>query len=235
MIEVVSSSLPYLADRPTIKLTLEECKGDVNLAVDKLLNAEENGSQSSAQESSSVEREPDSDEEYSRGPSKKQDRRMSARRRTKDPDRSNSLSKLTAQDDLQESFLSNISDTSSRVDSLNADNVKAEEEQPKPADAPKRPTIRIRLNPPKPPPDAPSTAAKPPGKTQQKQPGPQRQTARDKKDIKKQAQKAARKERQQAVAGASNPDSTVKTGLSLRSQGMTATPPIESGFRTLYI
>ncbi|GAB7346869.1 hypothetical protein MBLNU459_g1951t1 [Dothideomycetes sp. NU459] len=240
MIDVVSSSLPYLADKPTIKRTLEECKGDINLAVDKLLG-EENGSQSSAQESSSVEREQDSDEEYERGPSKKQDRRMSSRRRAKDADSStNTMSKLATYDDSQESFLSNeSSDTSSCADSLHAadvkpeeKNIKSEEKNIEPVVPLPRPTIRIKLNPPKPPTNA--HTPKPAGKTQQKQQGPQRQTARDKKDIKKQAQKAARKERQQA-AGATNPDATVKTGLSLRDQGMTATPPIESGFRTLFI
>lgn len=235
MMDVVSSSLPYLADKPTIKRTLEECKGDINLAVDKLLNAEENGSQSSAQESSSVEREPDSDEEYTRGPSKKQDRRMSSRRRTKDAAAGNSLSKLATHDISQESFLSNNSSDASRVDSLHTKDIKSEEDHIKPVDAPKRPTIRIKLNPPKPPPNTPLASTTSAGKSQQKQHGPERQTAREKKDIKKQAQKAARKERQQATGGAINPDGTVKTGLSLRNQGMTATPPIESGFRTLFI
>ena len=77
MIDVVEKSLPFLADKPTIKRYLEVAKGDVNLAVSNMLEAEENGSTSSRHESSSVERDHDSDEEMHDGPNKKQDRRLS--------------------------------------------------------------------------------------------------------------------------------------------------------------
>ncbi|KAF2103285.1 cysteine proteinase, partial [Rhizodiscina lignyota] len=56
MIDVVTKSLPFLADKLTIKKTLEETKGNIDLAVSKLLDAEDGGFTSSAQESSSVER-----------------------------------------------------------------------------------------------------------------------------------------------------------------------------------
>jgi OTU domain-containing protein 3 len=77
MVNVVTQSLPYLADREMIKKTLEECKGNIDTAVSILLDAEERASVSSQPGSSCTERDPDSDEEEFTGPNKKQDRRMS--------------------------------------------------------------------------------------------------------------------------------------------------------------
>ena len=78
MINTVMSSLPYLADRATIQKTLEECKGSVDNAVSKLLDAEDQSSASASQGSSSVERDPDSeDEDVVSMARKKQDRRLS--------------------------------------------------------------------------------------------------------------------------------------------------------------
>lgn len=80
MVGVVMSSLPYLADREAIQKMIEECKGNVDAAVSKLLDAEAQSSASSARGSSSVERDVDSDdEEPIRGPKKRQDRRLSTR------------------------------------------------------------------------------------------------------------------------------------------------------------
>lgn len=76
-INVVLSSLPYLADRDTIKKTLEEYKGNINDAVSALMDAEDRASVSSQQGSSSTERDVDSGDDELAGPSKKQDRRMS--------------------------------------------------------------------------------------------------------------------------------------------------------------
>ena len=61
-IDVVMKSLPFLTDKSTIRKTLEECKGSIDNAVSRLLD-EDSGNQSSAQESSSIEREPDSDDD----------------------------------------------------------------------------------------------------------------------------------------------------------------------------
>ena len=78
MVNTVLSSLPYLADRATIQKTLEECKGSINNAVSKLLDAEDQSSNSASQGSSSVERDPDSeDEDVISMARKKQDRRLS--------------------------------------------------------------------------------------------------------------------------------------------------------------
>ena len=81
MINVITQSLPFLADRATIRKTIEECKGSLDAAVTKLLDLEDQGSVSSTQETSSVEREPDSDDEALSGPNKKQDRRLSRAKR----------------------------------------------------------------------------------------------------------------------------------------------------------
>lgn len=225
MVDVVAKSLPYLSDKPTIKRTLEECRGDINMAVDKLLGAEENGSQSSAQESSSVEREPDSDEEYQRGPSKKQHRRI----KPKKTDSNHVLSKLATYNDSQSSF---TSEQSQNTDASSVKDVKTEPTEDAPPDPKPRPTIRIKLKPPKSPSVADPNSGAP---TQQKHTGPQKQTARDKKDIKKQAQKAARKERQQAAIKAGTEEVPAKNSISLRTKGVTNAPPIESGLRTLFI
>lgn len=214
MVDVVSSSLPFLADKPTIKRTLEECKGNIDAAVDKLMGAEENGSLSSAQESSSVEREPDSDEEYpgKDGPNKKRDRRPSSRQQSGEVSPDEMRAKFETHNDSSDSVKSEAS---------NSQPDKKGELVP---DTRPRPTIRLKFN---------SQKASSPAPVSAK--GPQRQTARDKKDIKKQAQKAARKEREQAAAGGDRPESPNTSGMKLRSKGMVNTPPIESGFRTLFI
>lgn len=78
MVNTVMSSLPYLADRAIIQKTLEECKGSVDNAVSKLLDAEDQSSASASQGSSSVERDADSeDEDVISMARKKQDRRLS--------------------------------------------------------------------------------------------------------------------------------------------------------------
>lgn len=242
MIDLVSSSLPFLADKPTIKRILQEYKGNIDAAVSKLLDAEENGSTSSQQESSSVEREHDTDDDMHDGPNKKQDRRLSraarAQREKAQPHR-HMLSKLAAQDGSQESFNSFDSEASSIPESSQQSTntqgardqdweprVKLEDSQTSRSESPAKPPVRLKIHGPRLP--DPSRA----GKTQLKQPGPQRQTARDKKDIKKAAQKHARKEREIAkIKGITSEPS--KDTITLRKK--TETPPVEGAFRTLYI
>lgn len=78
MVNVITKSLPYCTNRNAIIKTIEECDGNVNAALSKLLDSDERSSASSARASSSVEREVDSDdEEPVRGPKKRQDRRLS--------------------------------------------------------------------------------------------------------------------------------------------------------------
>lgn len=247
MIDVVSHSLPFLADKPTIKRALEATKGDVDLAVSNLLEADEYGSASSQQESSSVERDHDSDDDMHSGPNKKRDRRMSRAskaQQSRSLESRQALSQLAAYDGSQESVNSYDSDASSGVESTQL-NTNTQPTQPselnsrlKPEDStsasrsesPAKPTIKLKLHPPK----SPSPSPQRIGKTQQRQPGP-RLTARDRKEMKKQQQKAARKERQQAAQrGTSRSQSPSVAGLALRQKGMTETPPVET-LRTLYI
>ncbi|CAK4030407.1 cysteine protease [Lecanosticta acicola] len=251
MIDVVERSLPFLADKPTIKRAIEAAKGNIDNAVSNLLDAEENGSSSSHHESSSVERDHDSDDDMHDGPNKKQDRRMSRASRAqkgRSQESRHALSQLSTFDGSQESFTSLDSETSSQPDSSqNSTNSKpnvpshivdvakkqdandATSSSPNAPAPAVKPPVRLKLLPPRPP--DPSQRA---GKTQQRQNGP-RVSARDKKDMKKQAQKAARKERQQAAAKDENrTESPSQVGLTLRAKGMTETPPLET-LRTLYI
>ncbi|KAK5117353.1 hypothetical protein LTR62_005970 [Meristemomyces frigidus] len=248
-VDVVSKSLPFLADKPTIKRALEAAKGDINLAVSNLLDAEENGSLSSQPESSSVERDQDTDDDGHGGPSKKQDRRMSRASKAVKPrstDTKHALSRISGYDGSQESIGSWESEGSSVPESSQsivtqptemdeADNIKVKaphtDDNASGSTSPTKKPPRLKLLPPRP----PAEAAQRVGKTSQRQHGP-RVTARDRKSMQKQAQKAARKERAQASivkAGADDP-MRAEIGLALRAKGMTETPPVET-LRTLYI
>ncbi len=256
MIDVVSSSLPFLADKPTIKRALEESKGNIDSAVSRLLDAEDRGSVSSAQESSSVEREADSDDDAIHGPNKKQDRRLSRATKSmmkKGQERRRLIaSALAVSDSSQESLVSDASRKSrspgtshlkqevadSEDEGGRSDLVKEEEKgepaaMSSPASSPRKP-VRLKLNPPKPPDPSPTGG----GKTQQKQEGPQRKhgaTAREKKDMKKQAQKAARKERALATTSPNATNSEAKkSGLPILTKAK-GNSFIESGIKTLYI
>lgn len=235
-IDVVSNCLPFLADKPTIKRALEATKGNIDAAVSNLMDAEENGSGSSAQESSSVERDQDSDDDANNGPNKKQDRRIirAARKsKSRSSETKHALSQLETADASQDSFASSNGDDSEASTVPNGSQQSETSSQPT-STAPSRPPIRLKLRPPKPPPDYEPQEQS--GKTSQSQPGP-RISARDKKDIKKQAQKAARKEREQAAAKTGSEPAEVPevaAGLELRKNGLTQTPPVDT-LRTLYI
>lgn len=82
MVRVVMQSLPWIGDEHLINKIIEECKGNIDAAVSKLLDAEERSSTSSGHGSSSVERDEDSDDEdIFSGPKKRQDRRLSRAKR----------------------------------------------------------------------------------------------------------------------------------------------------------
>jgi OTU domain-containing protein 3 len=81
MENVVIQSLPFLADPETIRRTLEECKGSIDNAVSKLLDAEERSSVTSTTDSSSSKRQMESDDDYEDESSqsrKRRDRRQSS-------------------------------------------------------------------------------------------------------------------------------------------------------------
>ena len=245
MLKTVSQSLPFLVDTPRIKKALEIAKGNVDLAVSNLLD-EEYGSASSQQESSSVERDHDSDDDMHNGPNKKQDRRLSRATKAQKERSSESrhaLSQLATFDGSQESIASFASSNSSLQESNQATPATQETELEESSDpnnrvidstsasrsnSPARPPVRLKLHPPK----LPDQSRV--GKTQQRQPGP-RATARDRKELKKQQQKQHRKERAQLAArGVARSQSPSAAGLALRQKGMTDTPPVET-LRTLYI
>lgn len=246
-IDLVHKSLPFLADKPAIKRAIEAAGGDVNAAVSAMMDADEYTSTSSQQESSSIERDHDSDDDMSEGPNKKQDRRISRpskSRLARSAESRHALSKLAVYDGSQESLDSWESEASSVPDrpqrNVITDIIKAEgaESQPKNdisdeasfsrPSSPAKPPIRLKLHPPKPPSHQQRI-----GKSIQRQLGP-RVTARDKKDIRKQAQKAAHKERQQAAINIERAESPSSAGVALRQKGMTGTPPVET-LRTLFI
>jgi hypothetical protein len=327
-IDVVEKSLPFLADKPTIKRALEASRGDINAAVSRLLDAEEENANSSIgsssyQESSSVERDQDSEDDVHAGPKKRQDRRRSSRgglqgrtTRRADAKGAHALSNIASFTDVDASSQESLagvaqngvgweSETSSsrhdahsrtsytstqpssveenfaedtRVDASLA--VKTECTQPLPLPAPRRPwleivmgessfpsnpsapssstaapdapkpmatfntpadsskppkpTVRLKLLPPRPPP--PSTNVK--GGNNQ-----QRVSARDRKDMKKLAQKAARKERQQQQIRSHAPliplrpksANTSNEGPTGAAPSSEKAPVVVETLRTLYI
>ncbi|OQO00212.1 hypothetical protein B0A48_13999 [Cryoendolithus antarcticus] len=241
-IDRVASVLTFLTDKPAIRRALEASRGNIDRAANILMEAEENFSASSAQESSSVERDQESEDDGHAGPNKKQDRRMSRASR-KDKPRSqeskHAFSRLQIVHDSQESISSSWeSEASSQPDDgTNTDNMSfstiASQEPDAASNPPRKPSIKLKLHGPKPPLSSDPLHRPPSGKTSLLQPGP-RPTARDRKDIKKQAQKAARKERQQVALREQNGVAAMAAGLELRKSGMTETPPLET-LRTLYI
>ena len=241
MINALQNPLPYLVDKQYAKKILEQCNGNLDQAVSKLLDSEDGAS--SAQESSSIEREPDSDDDSIQGPYKKRDRRTSKASRRLASRLDGSLlavpHTMSDNDGSQESLGSFDSDVPSSSEAsqhspngtpfAHPDTIVVNTHPNPLQEDPNRKTIRININPPKPPPEGMSHGFEPRHHVSK------RISARDRKDMKKMAQKAARKERQQAAARGGVSNDAMKTGMELRSKGMTSTPVIESGFRTLFI
>ncbi|KAI9668063.1 MAG: hypothetical protein M1821_000883 [Bathelium mastoideum] len=74
VIKTVKELVPASISNAIIEKILKQCKGDINEAVSKLLDMEEQASASSSQGSSIVEREADTEDEDSDAPNKKQNR-----------------------------------------------------------------------------------------------------------------------------------------------------------------
>ncbi|KAL8953425.1 MAG: hypothetical protein Q9222_000738 [Ikaeria aurantiellina] len=78
MINAVIDSQSYLDDRSVIQKQLEDANGDIDTVVSNLMDAHNPSSSPASRDgSSSIEREPDTEDEEYRGPKKKQDRRLS--------------------------------------------------------------------------------------------------------------------------------------------------------------
>ncbi|KAF2816283.1 cysteine proteinase [Mytilinidion resinicola] len=244
MLEAVSTSLPFLADERTIKKALEEAKGNVNNAISSLIDAK---SCSASPGGSSVERDTDTDTEDTDGPNKRRDRRLSRATRTlktKAPKPPHPFLVRLHANSSQESLTSDTgsyglpladpaspdnSDSDSKPDWHMESFYQGDYNSPTVPDSQRIPS-RVKINLKKP--QSPSGR-----KTVQRQTGPQRRkapSAREKKDIKKHAQKAARKERAIAEAKGLSP-STVKKGMSATTQTKKPSPGLDDGFKILYI
>lgn len=218
-IELVGKSLTFLADKSTIKRALEQTHGNVTDAVSKLMDSMDGGSPSSAQESSSIERDPDSEDDDSYRPTKRRYQRLinraahdvaKARRQIAMADR---LAANNGSDESLNSTAVQVADsvassspapTPSEVDSKVDDEwtlSQTEEDVKTDTSTASRP-VRLKINPPK--------VVKSHPRTQ----GPQRRrlmNGREKKNkLQQQAQMAAHKERARSEAAAKTAPTEVK-------------------------
>lgn len=217
----LSKSLPYIADEATIHRALEQCRGNMDATFNMLLgdDSEARSVSSSTQDSSSAEREHEDDKRGIYRHRARQNKRRSIR-----------LTKTAARSLSQDSGPGTDSDNSTDLSSsgaaLSTDELSGSTSG--------RVTTRLTL----------SSAYRQDmvddnmsvlasGRPTTKRAGPLRMTARDKKELKKQAQKAARKQRQQELVGV--PSSKLQAGMAPREKATGNTPPIESGLRTLFI
>lgn len=237
-VQMVASSLPYVVDHATIEQKIQEHKGDANKAIESFFEDEEIHSHSSTQESN-VEQEIESGEDSSTVPNKKQDRRLSrgaksATRQQEDLKRRGIFLKLHRDSKSLESLLNAASSSSGRSEqkpsSLQEADTDEEDWTPQPlkdgdtssgSDYSSAPITKIKLRLPN-----PSSTSTSSGVVKSSPPKKRLVSARLMKDLKKQAQKAAAKERRQAAAG-------VK--ISQEIAVSTATPAMTTGIRTLYI
>lgn len=241
-INTVKQSLPFLTDLQVIIRALEDCKGNIDNAVSMLIDADQEGSISSTQGSSSIERDPDSDDEIIYGPNKRAThsrQRRAARNamRERGQERREMAAKLAQHDGSQESVRQGISsleipdsqDNSPRItlgDDFDDDWAQNKPDSIAAPDLPKGPT-RLKI----------TMSSKPSdGKTFVRQQGPRSRplSARERKEQKKTQQKAARKARAQQVAKSQLSGSS-KDELPILTKPKAATPVVEGGMRTLYI
>ena len=249
MMKIVRASLPHYIDDEVIAKTLKDCKGNINNAVDKLLDVDDERSTSSQQ--SSIDRDDDSSDENPQTPSKRQDRRLSratksARKAKQDVNKQRIALKLETYGDSLDSLLNihtppplsprkrgstvlDSDDESICAEPLADGDTSSGSEYAIPvAPVPSITGIKLKLS------------TKPQVSTQVKHEGsseptsssePKRTSARDTKIMKKQAQKNAAKERKQATFALNK-----KTAKSASDTAAPTThPTMASGIRTLYI
>lgn len=239
-IHTVKQSLPFLTDPQVIARALEDCKGNVDNAVSMLMDADQEGSVSSTQGSSSIERDQDSDDEGIYGPNKRANhsrQRRAARNamRVRGQERRDMAARLAQNDGSQESVSQGISSLEIPDSQANSPRVTLaddEEWTPDKSDGiatpdPTNRPVRLKINVPEKPSD---------GKTSLRLSGPRARplSARERKEQKKSQQKAARKVRaQQAAKGQLS--GAGKDNLPILTKPKAATPVVEGGMRTLYI
>lgn len=211
------------ADVASLIRALEEARGSVDDAYEKLLAADEQKSISS-QQSSSIEREPDSGDEAGHGPYKRQDRKPNRNSKTYFKSQTERRNKAIASnlekmnpslEDLvnvapapQSSYRSKHGSTSpSNSDSEDwpvplVDGSTSSDSDYTPPPSQPNPTVNINLKIKLSYPKSEYSSSQPPPKLSKHQ-GQTRKpiSARDRKDLKKTAQKQAAKERKQAASG----------------------------------
>jgi OTU domain-containing protein 3 len=251
-VKIVRDSLPHYVDDETVARTLKECSGNINNAVDKLLDIDDQRSTSSQQ--SSLDRESDSSDDNVHTPSKKQDRRLSRasksaiKSRQEKKKRQIALKLETYGDSLdslvtchtpppvsprkRNSTVLLSDDEDSSPSPLKDGDTSSGSEYAVPDDIPKQTVTGLKLRLPK-----PQTSNQPklePTPEPAASPAPKRIAARDSKILKKQAQKTAAKERKQATFHAAN--SSKRAAKSGEEAGMpNSHPTMATAIRTLYI
>jgi len=249
--KTVKASLPHYVDDEVIAKVLKECNGNINNAVDKLLDFDDERSTSSQQ--SSLDLDADSSDENFHTPSKKQDRRLS--RATKSglkaqQDTKKKISLKLEYGDSLDSLLKagtppplspqkrgsaaldsdNEDDEDIFADPLKDGDTSSGSEYAVPNDAP-APTvtgIKLRL------PGKPRVEPLVKSETRAEDtslPSQKRSSARDVKLLKKAAQMNTAKERKQATYAAKK---NLRTGSTTPAPS-TSHPAMTSGIRTLYI
>lgn len=232
------------ADSVALKRALEDTRGDIDSAYERLMVAEDPRSVSS-QQSSSVEREPDSDDESVIGQHKRRDRRMSLGTKAQQNARAkfiavgyekhkDSLESLVnihttsftiSQSKAASSSSSDVDDNTWTPPPLRDGDTSSGSEYTPPPEI-EAPKIKIKLSMPKRDDSRDSTPnpAKPTG-VQKKH-----VSSRQKKDMKKHAQKQASKERKQAAGNGTKAQSTA-SGFEQSNHPTVAT----SAMKTLWI
>lgn len=165
MVDIAMKSLPYPRNQPAnrshVEKTLKQCNGSVNYAVSLLIP---DSSPESSSRSSSIEREPDSDDEGITKPNKKRDRRVSRPH----PLRNNLAIQVKEKDQLSPDphslakALEEVSDKSTDLDATEEEDWQAHSQSDKTdsssttsqsddssKEAPKETGVRLKINPPK--------------------------------------------------------------------------------------
>lgn len=249
--KTVKASLPHYVDDEVIAKVLKECHGNVNNAVDKLLEFDDERSTSSQQ--SSLDLDVESSDENAQTPSKKQDRRMSRATKSVLKAQQGNKKKISLKLEYGDSLDSSLKastppplspqkrgstvlesdddeDEDIFTDRLKDGDTSSGSEYAAPVDAP-APTvtgIKLRLS------AKPKVEPQVQSATRAEEaslPSQKRSSARDVKLLKKAAQKNAAKERKQATYAAKK---SLRTGSTTPAPS-TSHPTMTSGIRTLYI
>ena len=248
MVDVVKKSLPFPTyDLGAIHRALVKSNGDVDVATSELLENEERGSVSSTQGSSSVERDQDCDDESVCGPKKKRDRRLSRAARA-NAQQNHELTyrpkevKSEATSSAQDTKVEKLRD--SKDNSAKEESKKKDSQIPEPSAVPGSVSHQKSTQPRRKKEEYDSdwseslhdrSNSRTRGQTTKKRGGSKGRliSARDLKDMKKAAQKAAAKERKQGLVDVDRPISKGTT-VSVPSKGLHRNAPTV-GIKTLYV